>query len=115
MMLNQFPCESLVTVKDCMAAVSRRVVGGVSPAWLPETFNLQTELPQFIANYQRRQKRSDYFSHLKIMLHLKGQIFCYIFARKLGLGSGPRTCILGLCKKMPVMSSPRQANTGLRQ
>lgn len=80
-MLNQFPCESLVTVKDCLAAVSRRVAGGAAPAWLPETFNLQTELPQFIRNYQRRQKRLDCFSYLKIMLHLKGPIFCYIFAR----------------------------------
>lgn len=60
-MLNQFPCESLITVKDCLAAVARRVAGGSSPAWLPETFNLQTELPQFIKNYQQRQKW--YFSY----------------------------------------------------
>lgn len=56
-MLNQFPCENLLTVKDCMAAVARRVRGGPSPDWLPETFNLQTELPQFIRNYQQRQQR----------------------------------------------------------
>ncbi|CAF94125.1 unnamed protein product, partial [Tetraodon nigroviridis] len=58
-MLNQFPCENLVTVKDCLAAVSRRVAAGASPAWLPETFNLQTELPHFVQNYQRRQESGD--------------------------------------------------------
>ncbi|KAM3587746.1 uncharacterized protein V6R79_013179 [Siganus canaliculatus] len=58
-MLNQFPCESLVTVKDCLAAVARRLNGGPAPDWLPETFNLQTELPQFVKNYQLRQQRGD--------------------------------------------------------
>uniref|UniRef100_A0A3Q3W5A8 Tubulin--tyrosine ligase-like protein 12 SET-like domain-containing protein n=1 Tax=Mola mola TaxID=94237 RepID=A0A3Q3W5A8_MOLML len=58
-MLNQFPCESLVTVKDCLAAVARRVKGGPTPDWLPETFNLQTELPQFIKHYQLRQQRGE--------------------------------------------------------
>uniref|UniRef100_A0A3Q1ENU5 Tubulin tyrosine ligase-like family, member 12 n=1 Tax=Acanthochromis polyacanthus TaxID=80966 RepID=A0A3Q1ENU5_9TELE len=58
-MLNQFPCESIVTVKDCLAAVARRVKGGPAPDWLPETFNLQTELPQFIRNYQLRQQRGE--------------------------------------------------------
>ncbi|XP_029317383.1 tubulin--tyrosine ligase-like protein 12 isoform X2 [Cottoperca gobio] len=58
-MLNQFPCESLVTVKDCMAAVSRRVKGGPQPDWLPETFNLHLELPQFIKRYQMRDERGE--------------------------------------------------------
>uniref|UniRef100_A0A4W6ESQ3 Tubulin tyrosine ligase-like family, member 12 n=1 Tax=Lates calcarifer TaxID=8187 RepID=A0A4W6ESQ3_LATCA len=58
-MLNQFPCESIITVKDCLAAVARRVKGGPSPDWLPETFNLQTELPQFIKHYQLRQQRGE--------------------------------------------------------
>ncbi|XP_062299798.1 tubulin--tyrosine ligase-like protein 12 isoform X1 [Scomber scombrus] len=58
-MLNQFPCESLVTVKDCLAAISRRVKGGPSPDWLPETFNLQTELPQFVKDYQLRRQRGE--------------------------------------------------------
>lgn len=56
-MLNQFPCENLITVKDCLAAVARRVNGGQSPDWLPETFNLHTELPQFIKHYQLKQQR----------------------------------------------------------
>lgn len=68
-MLNQFPCESLLTVKDCLSAVARRVKGGPSPDWLPETFNLQTELPQFVRHYQQRQQRWE----------LQGLIlFCFI-------------------------------------
>ncbi|XP_070848074.1 tubulin--tyrosine ligase-like protein 12 [Chaetodon trifascialis] len=58
-MLNQFPCEGIVTVKDCLAAVARRANSGKAPDWLPETFNLQTELPQFIKNYQLRQQRGE--------------------------------------------------------
>uniref|UniRef100_A0A8C4GVS1 Tubulin tyrosine ligase-like family, member 12 n=1 Tax=Dicentrarchus labrax TaxID=13489 RepID=A0A8C4GVS1_DICLA len=61
-MLNQFPCESIVTVKDCLAAVARRMKGGPAPDWLPETFNLQTELPQFIKHYQLRQQRLESYS-----------------------------------------------------
>ncbi|XP_046873660.1 tubulin--tyrosine ligase-like protein 12 isoform X2 [Hypomesus transpacificus] len=58
-MINQFPCETIVTVKDCLAAVSRRARGGQGAEWLPETFNLQTELPQFIRHYQQRQERGE--------------------------------------------------------
>ncbi|KAG7235829.1 hypothetical protein INR49_002129 [Caranx melampygus] len=58
-MLNQFPCESIVTVKDCLAAVARRLKGGPSPDWLPETFNLQTELPLFVKRYQMRQESGE--------------------------------------------------------
>ncbi|XP_059181636.1 tubulin--tyrosine ligase-like protein 12 isoform X2 [Centropristis striata] len=58
-MLNQFPCESIVTVKDCMAAVARRVKGGPQPDWLPETYNLQSELPQFIKCYQQRRQSGE--------------------------------------------------------
>lgn len=67
-MLNQFPCESLVTVKDCLASVARRVKGGPTPDWLPETFNLQTELPQFVKHYQLRQQRFD--SYFKESLNM---------------------------------------------
>lgn len=56
-MTNQFPCETVVTVKDCLSAVSRRARGGQGAEWLPETFNLQTELPQFVRHYQQRQER----------------------------------------------------------
>lgn len=56
-LLNQFPCESIITMKDCLAAVAHRVKGGSGPAWLPKTFNLQTELPQFVKHYQLREQR----------------------------------------------------------
>ncbi|XP_068163377.1 tubulin--tyrosine ligase-like protein 12 [Antennarius striatus] len=55
-MLNQFPCECVVTVKDCLAFMSRRLSGGSRPDWIPETFSLQLELPQFIRRYQQRQE-----------------------------------------------------------
>ncbi|XP_061124360.1 tubulin--tyrosine ligase-like protein 12 [Syngnathus typhle] len=54
-MLNQFPCENLITVKDCLAAVARRVKEASDV--IPKTFNLQTELPQFIKHYRDRQQR----------------------------------------------------------
>ncbi|XP_051912413.1 tubulin--tyrosine ligase-like protein 12 [Hippocampus zosterae] len=54
-MLNQFPCENLITVKDCLAALSRRVTRASDV--IPITFNLHTELPQFIRHYQERQQR----------------------------------------------------------
>ncbi|XP_065121657.1 tubulin--tyrosine ligase-like protein 12 [Paramisgurnus dabryanus] len=56
-LLNQFPCETVLTTKDCMASVARRASGGQGPMWLPRTFNLQTELPQFIKHYLMRQER----------------------------------------------------------
>ncbi|KAJ3612109.1 hypothetical protein NHX12_020386 [Muraenolepis orangiensis] len=59
-MLNQFPGESVVTVKDCLSAVSRRSGQDQQGApWIPKTFNLQTELPQFIRHYQQRQERGE--------------------------------------------------------
>ncbi|XP_068806970.1 tubulin--tyrosine ligase-like protein 12 isoform X1 [Struthio camelus] len=58
-MLNQFPCENLLTVKDCLASVSRRAGGPDGPRWLPRTFNLQTELPQFISYFQQRERRGE--------------------------------------------------------
>ncbi|XP_063073620.1 tubulin--tyrosine ligase-like protein 12 [Engraulis encrasicolus] len=63
-MLNQFPCEVVVTTKDCLAAVSRRrgqeeTNGTLSSPWIPMTFNLQTELPQFIKHYQQTQQRGE--------------------------------------------------------
>ncbi|XP_053575031.1 tubulin--tyrosine ligase-like protein 12 [Bombina bombina] len=58
-MLNQFPCESLLTVKDCLASISRRIGGSEGPKWLPRTFNLQTELPQFISYFMQREQRGE--------------------------------------------------------
>lgn len=57
MLLNQFPCENLLTVKDCLASIARRAGGPEGPAWLPRTFNLHTELPQFVSYFQQRERR----------------------------------------------------------
>ncbi|XP_027450379.1 tubulin--tyrosine ligase-like protein 12 [Zalophus californianus] len=56
-LLNQFPCENLLTVKDCLASIARRAGGPEGPAWLPRTFNLRTELPQFVSYFQQRERR----------------------------------------------------------
>ncbi|KAI4899274.1 hypothetical protein NFI96_020590 [Prochilodus magdalenae] len=58
-LLNQYPCETVLTTKDCLASVARRAGQGQGPRWLPRTFNLQTELPQFIRHYQKRQERGE--------------------------------------------------------
>ncbi|KAM4677075.1 tubulin--tyrosine ligase-like protein 12 [Discoglossus pictus] len=58
-LLNQFPCEGLLTVKDCLASISRRIGGTEGPKWLPRTFNLKTELPQFISYFKQREQRGE--------------------------------------------------------
>lgn len=58
-MLNQFPFECLLTVKDMLASISRRVGGSEGPKWLPLTFNLRTELPQFIRTFHLREQRGE--------------------------------------------------------
>ncbi|KAM9468177.1 tubulin--tyrosine ligase-like protein 12 isoform 1-T1 [Clarias gariepinus] len=60
-LLNQFPCETILTTKDCLASVARRARRGEghAPLWLPITFNLQTELPQFVRHYLQRQERGE--------------------------------------------------------
>lgn len=59
MLLNQFPCENLLTVKDCLASIARRAGGPEGPPWLPRTFNLRTELPQFVSYFQQRERRGE--------------------------------------------------------
>ncbi|XP_059147124.1 tubulin--tyrosine ligase-like protein 12 [Physella acuta] len=56
-LINQFPCESVLTVKDMLAIVARRAGQG-QPSWLPVTYNLQTELRQFVSYFQYRQHRN---------------------------------------------------------
>ncbi|XP_051886251.1 tubulin--tyrosine ligase-like protein 12 [Pristis pectinata] len=58
-MVNQFPCENLLTMKDCLAALARRAGSVDGPKWLPLTYNLSTELPQFVSCYQQRQDRGE--------------------------------------------------------
>ena len=63
--INQFPGEMLLTVKDPMAVVARRAAlsngsdpEGIhgDPRWLPVTYNLETELAQFVSYYQHREE-----------------------------------------------------------
>ncbi|XP_069759518.1 tubulin--tyrosine ligase-like protein 12 [Narcine bancroftii] len=58
-MVNQFPCENLLTVKDCLAAITWGKGSVHGPKWLPLTYNLRTELPQFVSCYQQRQDRGE--------------------------------------------------------
>ncbi|XP_063784997.1 tubulin--tyrosine ligase-like protein 12 [Pseudophryne corroboree] len=58
-LLSQFPCENLLTVKDCLASIARRVGVAEGPKWLPRTFNLKTELPQFINYFKQREQRGE--------------------------------------------------------
>ncbi len=56
-MINQFPFENLVTVKDLLAVVSRRIED--SKTWLPITYNLAYELPKFISYFKQREKNDE--------------------------------------------------------
>nr|CAH7742881.1 unnamed protein product [Callosobruchus chinensis] len=52
--VNQFPFEYVITVKDLLCITCRR--NQDSLRWLPTSYNLVTELPNFVAYYQQRQK-----------------------------------------------------------
>ncbi|KAK0394205.1 hypothetical protein QR680_000617 [Steinernema hermaphroditum] len=65
-LVNQFPFENLLTVKDLLAACVLSSDHGkgfdehtleYKPDWLPTTFNLEYELPQFISHFQKREKK----------------------------------------------------------
>jgi hypothetical protein len=62
-LINQFPFEAILTVKDLFADTVRRVYETIDdgeltmPSWLQTTFNLSTELPDFVAYYQNCAKR----------------------------------------------------------
>ncbi|XP_054262402.1 tubulin--tyrosine ligase-like protein 12 [Macrosteles quadrilineatus] len=69
--INQFPFECVITIKDLLAVICRRTstndtqdivttlgsrsVEDAQPAWLPVTYNLSTELQQFISCFQHRE------------------------------------------------------------
>ena len=63
--VNQFPFEFVLTIKDLLAIVCRRKADKkfnedtleTFPSWLPTTFNLITELVQFVAYFQRRGEK----------------------------------------------------------
>uniref|UniRef100_A0A914RLI2 Uncharacterized protein n=1 Tax=Parascaris equorum TaxID=6256 RepID=A0A914RLI2_PAREQ len=47
-LVNQFPYETVLTVKDLLTM-------RWPPSWFETTFNLNTELPQFVAYFQQRE------------------------------------------------------------
>lgn len=63
--VNQFPFENVLTVKDLLSVICRRGVAEGEqfnrdtldslPKWLPTTFNLNTELIQFVSYFQQRE------------------------------------------------------------
>merc|ERR1712043_149696 len=65
--INQFPYEYVITVKDLLPIISRRMMHKVentendifkhSPKWLPITFNLKTEIPKFVSYFQQREEQ----------------------------------------------------------
>uniref|UniRef100_A0A182LSF8 Tubulin--tyrosine ligase-like protein 12 SET-like domain-containing protein n=1 Tax=Anopheles culicifacies TaxID=139723 RepID=A0A182LSF8_9DIPT len=68
--VNQFPFENVMTIKDLLGIVCRRMAKPLSsasvgeepslapnPRWLPVTYNLKTELVPFVSYYQNRAQR----------------------------------------------------------
>lgn len=62
--VNQFPFENVLTVKDLLSIICRRKAGErcfnpntleTYPTWLPTTYNLNVELVQFVAYFERRK------------------------------------------------------------
>uniref|UniRef100_A0A1A9Z5I3 Tubulin--tyrosine ligase-like protein 12 SET-like domain-containing protein n=1 Tax=Glossina pallidipes TaxID=7398 RepID=A0A1A9Z5I3_GLOPL len=63
--INQFPFEYVISIKDLLSIISRRAAVEhhnaetltTYPIWLPTTYNLKTELPQFASYFQSRTAR----------------------------------------------------------
>lgn len=56
--INQFPFEHLLTIKDLLCVVCRRMKKNSDenePEWLPTTFNMKTELAKFVSYFQQRE------------------------------------------------------------
>lgn len=52
--VNQFPNEMILIFKNLLPVTITNCYGPVS--WLPTSFNLQTQLPEFIAYYKQLEK-----------------------------------------------------------
>uniref|UniRef100_H2Z938 Tubulin--tyrosine ligase-like protein 12 SET-like domain-containing protein n=1 Tax=Ciona savignyi TaxID=51511 RepID=H2Z938_CIOSA len=56
-MLGQFPCEQIIFNKDLFTDIAKRAgKEGKPPAWIPTSFNLLTEFPQFVSHFKQREK-----------------------------------------------------------
>ncbi|XP_044598225.1 tubulin--tyrosine ligase-like protein 12 isoform X1 [Cotesia glomerata] len=64
--VNQFPYEHILTNKDLLSIVCRRKAADklydpetldTYPSWLPTTYNLSTELIEFVSYFQNREAR----------------------------------------------------------
>lgn len=63
--INQFPFEYILTIKDLLCITCRRKQPKIHdtstletfPTWLPTTYNLKTELIQFVSYYQHRTEK----------------------------------------------------------
>ncbi|CAG5120050.1 unnamed protein product [Candidula unifasciata] len=67
-MINQFPCQNVLTSKDLLAVTARRSSEITdpydielslmsNPRWLPTTYDLSTELLRFVSFFQNRSRR----------------------------------------------------------
>lgn len=67
--INQFPFENVLTIKDLLSIICRRTESKrqctdnndetllkTFPNWLPTTYNLKTELLEFVSYYQHRKQ-----------------------------------------------------------
>ncbi len=55
--MNQFPNEQVLTFKHLLPVTVATYCG--LPNWLPLTFNLETQLPEFIAEFRRRKENKE--------------------------------------------------------
>ena len=63
-LINQYPFENVINIKDLFVVICRRTSLSIDnktlqsyPLWLPTTFNLTYELPNFISYFQHRTKK----------------------------------------------------------
>ena len=62
-LINQFPCENVLTCKDLLISVARRASKSHAqdpsslPNWIPESYITYYELPYFVKEYKRREEK----------------------------------------------------------
>eukprot|EP00005_Dracoamoeba_jomungandri_P006784 CAMPEP_0174265858 /NCGR_PEP_ID=MMETSP0439-20130205/28188_1 /TAXON_ID=0 /ORGANISM="Stereomyxa ramosa, Strain Chinc5" /LENGTH=985 /DNA_ID=CAMNT_0015352529 /DNA_START=62 /DNA_END=3016 /DNA_ORIENTATION=+ len=55
-LINQFPNEQCVSFKNLLIETIERTWGKECHEWLPVSYNLNTELPLFVAHFQEKEK-----------------------------------------------------------